>query len=50
MDEDLTPGEVVFIDDGPRNVAVASQLGMTTICLGEDDDWTVELKQLLKTI
>ncbi len=50
MDEDLTPGEVVFIDDGPRNVAVASQLGMTTICPGEDDDWTVELKQLLKTI
>ncbi len=50
MDEDLTPGEVVFIDDGPRNVAVASQLGMTTICPVEDDDWTVELKQLLKTI
>ncbi len=47
IDEGLKAGETVFIDDGPGNVAVASQLGMQTICPGEGDDWTEELKQIL---
>ncbi len=47
VDEGLKAGEAVFIDDGPGNVEAASQLGMLTICPGEGDDWTEELKQIL---
>ena len=39
--------EVLFVDDGPRNVMVASQLGMRTFCPVNGADWTAELESLL---
>ena len=35
--------EVFFVDDGPRNVAVASQMGMQTLCPKNGEDWTAAL-------
>ncbi|MBR5687977.1 MAG: HAD family phosphatase [Prevotella sp.] len=45
--ENLVSGEVLFIDDGPRNVAAASQLGMHTFCPMEGADWTKEIIRML---
>ncbi|MBQ8064394.1 MAG: HAD family phosphatase [Prevotella sp.] len=39
--------EVLFVDDGPRNVMVASQLGMQTLCPENGEDWTEKLFLLL---
>lgn len=39
--------EVLFVDDGPRNVMVASQLGMRTFCPVNGADWTAELESLM---
>ena len=47
MQEQLIPYEVLFIDDGPRNVAAASQLGMLTLCPMEGADWTKDIVELL---
>lgn len=38
--EQMSPHECLFIDDGPRNVAVASELGMKTFCAKNGQDWT----------
>lgn len=40
--------ECLFVDDGPRNVATASQLGMFTFCPENGADWTQEIYQYLK--
>ena len=40
--------EVLFVDDGPRNVAVASQLGMKTFSPENGADWTHELDHYLE--
>lgn len=39
--------EVLFVDDGPRNVAVASQMGMMTLCPKNGEDWTEHLFTML---
>ena len=38
---------VLFVDDGPRNVMVASQLGMRTLCPKNGEDWTEKIFDLL---
>lgn len=43
MDEQIIPSETLFVDDGPRNVAAASQLGITTYCPENGIDWTSEI-------
>lgn len=48
MAEQTTPGECLFLDDGPRNVATASQIGMRTFCPKNGADWTQEIYQYLK--
>lgn len=45
--EQTPPSECLFIDDGIRNVAAASQLGMFTICPQNGEDWTVKLYDFL---
>ena len=40
--------QVLFVDDGPRNVMVASQLGMRTYCPENGADWTREIYDYLK--
>lgn len=41
--------ECLFVDDGPRNVATASQLGMRTFCPENGADWTEEIYDYLKS-
>ena len=40
--------EVLFVDDGPQNVAIASQLGMRTLCPENGEDWREMLFDILK--
>ena len=40
--------ECLFVDDGARNVATASQLGMFTFCPENGADWTQEIYKHLK--
>lgn len=46
--EQTPPSECLFIDDGPRNVAAASQVGMYTYCPKNGEDWTQEIFERLK--
>ncbi len=46
--EQTFPSEILFVDDGPRNVAAASQLGFRTFCPVNGDDWTKEIENYLK--
>lgn len=46
--EKLFPGEALFVDDGPRNVAAASQIGINTYCPENGADWTHEIYEYLK--
>ena len=41
------PEETVFIDDGPRNVKTAEEMGMLTLCPPNNEDWTAALENLL---
>ena len=43
MNEGIMPFETLFVDDGPRNVAAASQLGINTYCPINGVDWTEEI-------
>ena len=40
--------QVLFVDDGPRNVMVASQLGMRSYCPENGADWTEKIYDYLK--
>ena len=48
MQEQTFPHEILFVDDGPRNVAAASQLGFRTFCPENGKDWTKEIYNYLK--
>lgn len=45
--EQTSPSDCLFVDDGPRNVAAASQLGMRTFCPENGSDWTQEIYNYL---
>lgn len=47
MAEHIPPHECLFLDDGPRNVAAASQRGIRTFCPVNGADWTKEIYQYL---
>ena len=38
--ENVLPSETLFVDDSPRNVAAASELGFKTFCPKNGEDWT----------
>ena len=40
--------ECLFVDDGPRNVMVASQLGLRTFCPENGENWTEKIYEYLK--
>lgn len=42
------PQEILFVDDGSRNVAVASQMGFHTFCPENGSDWTKEIYSYLR--
>lgn len=46
--EKLFPQECLFVDDGPRNVAAASQIGIHTYCPKNGADWTKDIYDYLK--
>ncbi len=46
--EKLLPENALFVDDGPRNCAAASELGVRTYCPANGFDWTEEIYQYLK--
>ncbi len=45
--EQTFPDEVLFVDDGPRNVAAASQIGFRTFCPENGSDWTEEIYKFI---
>jgi putative hydrolase of the HAD superfamily len=45
--EKIFASEALFVDDGPRNVMVASQLGMRTYCPENGADWTERIYDIL---
>ncbi|MBR1932659.1 MAG: HAD family phosphatase [Prevotella sp.] len=45
--EGTAPSQTLFVDDGPRNVAMASQMGIRTFCPQNGADWTNEIYQYL---
>lgn len=47
MAEHISPSETLFLDDGPRNVATASQMGVHTLRPDNGADWTNEIYQYL---
>jgi putative hydrolase of the HAD superfamily len=46
--ENIIPDETLFVDDGPRNVAAASQMGIHTFCPENGADWTTAIDNYLK--
>jgi len=48
MAEKIPPSACLFVDDGPRNVAAASQIGIRTYCPENGADWTEEVYSYLK--
>ncbi len=46
--EHIMPNESIFVDDGPRNVAAASEMGLITYCPENGSDWTVEVEKRLQ--
>ena len=47
MAEQVPPSECLFVDDGPRNVAAASQIGIHTFCPKNGEDWTHDIYEYL---
>ena len=45
--EHILPEETLFVDDGPRNCAAASELGINTYCPANGADWTDEIYKFL---
>lgn len=46
--ERIVPEETLFVDDGPRNVSAASELGIRTFCPVNGEDWTADIYNYLK--
>lgn len=47
QEEKIMPEEALFVDDGPRNCAAASELGIRTFCPKNWADWTEEIYKYL---
>lgn len=46
-DSGYDPAETLFVDDSPKNCAVAETFGIHTFCAGIRTDWTSELRRQL---
>ena len=45
--EKVTPSQVLFIDDGPKNVEAARKIGISTIQATNGEDWTEDVLRFL---
>lgn len=45
----IRPGELLFVDDGPRNIDVARSLGIQAILATDAVSWPVEVDRFLQT-
>ena len=45
--EKVTPSQVLFIDDGPKNVTAARAIGINTIQATNGEDWTEDVLRFL---
>ena len=48
--ENITPEETLFVDDGPRNTAMASNIGINTLCPANGEDWTDALYERIRSV
>lgn len=48
--ENITPEETMFVDDGPRNTAMASNIGINTLCPANGEDWTDALYERIRSV
>lgn len=48
--EHIFPDETLFVDDSPRNVAAASELGIHTFCPENGSDWTSRIFSEIEAI
>jgi len=48
--EKIKPEETLFVDDGPRNTAMASNLGINTLCPRNGEDWTADLYECIRRV
>ncbi len=48
IDEQITPDKILYIDDSPKNVSVASQMNMHTMCPENGADWTKDIYKYLE--
>jgi len=47
-EEKILPEETLFLDDGPRNVVAASEVGIRTYCPVNGSDWTGVMEKFLQ--
>ncbi len=48
--EQTKPDEMLFVDDGRRNVEAAGRLGLHTLCPKNGEDWTGDLLEMLEKL
>lgn len=48
--EKINPSETLFVDDGPKNVMIAKELGFQTMCPENGEDWTSRIFETIKEI
>jgi putative hydrolase of the HAD superfamily len=46
--EKVQPEELCFLDDGPRNIEVAQSLGIRTLLVENNGEWSQALAEKLK--
>ena len=45
----IRPDELLFVDDGPRNVEVARSLGIQALLTTDAESWPAEVEQILQS-
>lgn len=46
--ESVRPEELLFADDGPANIAAADRLGIRTMLVENNADWTKDIYEKLR--
>ena len=46
-EERINAAETLFVDDGPKNIIAAAQLGFKTLCPANAEEWAGKIETLL---